>query len=806
MSTKYHYNKVWKYFIIAFLLMQHYLFAAPHAGEIFELIQPDESHVKVRVWGDEYYQRVESIDGYTLIRNAENWICYAKLSEGGSDFIATDIVYKNTPIQAVTSLFNIPKSIRLNPQARQAKADAALRRFEIDEEGVNLIRYGAQPTRDVIGDIKGLTLLVDFSDKPATIHHLEVNAYINTPGYTGFNNNGSVYDFFKDISTGKLNYTNHVTAYYRALNPKTYYDHPDASGTSRELILEALNNLEAEGFDFSTLTTDNGDVVSTNLYYAGIPEAGYGNGLWPHAGSVSFNADGVSVNRYQITAMRSSLSLGTFCHENGHMMLGLPDLYDHDLQSKGLGNYCLMGYSWGINPVPMNPYFRELCGWETVTDITNASPGSVFKHVANSITSFIFKNPSNSSEFFYIDSRVKKGRNGFIPDAGLAIWHVDENGSNDYEDMTPSRHYRVSIEQADSLYHLETNANYGLEKDLFHKGYNDRFNDNSLPDAKWWDESNSGLDIVVLTDVCDTMIFAIGGYEMTIISPSAGDTLYADDSVEILWHTLAANIPNVKLQLSLDSGQTFTPIDSSLSNSGSFTWKVPIVTSDECIIALSDIDDDPSVQSGLFSILLGTLISIDPDSFSVRLNKDSVMVKDEVLKLSNDGRGKLEFSITTIDTLSTKKAHWLRVSPVQDTVDSSSSLDVKVTFDATNLSEGTYLDTLLISHNARNMQSPIKVICKLEVVVTSSIVSAITIIKNLILINSDGLLFINNVEKKPLSIAVYDIRGRRLIYDRFKASKGIIRYNKIKSLANGTYLYLVKTGDNVIKNRFVISK
>lgn len=793
--------------VLLAILIQYHLFAAPHWGEVNDLKQPDGTYVTVRVWGDEYYQRVESVDGYTLIRNTEGWICYAKLSNEGTDFLATDVVYKGSQNPTAVSALKIPKSLRLKPEARRAKADEALRRLEADEEGFNLIRYGAvRNRRKVTGDIKGLTVLVDFSDKPATIPHPEVNDYINKKGYTGFNNNGSVNDFFLDVSNGKMNYTNYVAEYYRAEKPKTYYDNPDASGTARELVLEALNHLKDQGFDFSTLTTENGNVVATNLYYAGYADAGWGKGLWPHAGSLSgFTANGVTVNRYQMTAMQDKLSLGTFCHENGHMVCRLPDLYDPEQDSKGVGNYCIMCYSWGVNPVPFNPYFRELCGWETVFDISNAGPGSVFKHVANSITSFKYINPSDPNEFFYIDSRVKKGRNGHIPDAGLMIWHVDENGSNRYQEMTPERHYQVSVEQADSLFDLENNRNYGLENDLFHKGYNDRFNDNTLPDAKWWDGSNSGLDIVVITDVCDTMIFALGGYSMTLISPSEGDTVFADDSVNITWHTLATGIPNVKLQLSTDSGQTFAPIAASTPNTDSYPWRIPVAASDKCIIALSDIDDDPVVQSGVFSILLQTLIAADPDSFSVKINKDSVNVKEEVLKLTNSGKGTLDFSITTIDTFHTEKAHWLRVAPIQGTVDSSSSLDVKVTFDATNLGAGIHLDTLCISHNAGNMPSPVRIICRCEVIVTTSILSGLNMGKSIIVLNGEGLV-IRNMEKKPVSVTVYDIQGRRLVHDEFRASESVIQCSKVESLANGIYIYKVKIGERVFNKRFVISK
>ncbi len=41
-------------------------------GELFDLRQPDGSLVPVRIWGDEFYRVVESLDGYTLVRDAED--------------------------------------------------------------------------------------------------------------------------------------------------------------------------------------------------------------------------------------------------------------------------------------------------------------------------------------------------------------------------------------------------------------------------------------------------------------------------------------------------------------------------------------------------------------------------------------------------------------------------------------------------------------------------------------------------------------------------------------------------------------
>ena len=81
----------------------------------------------------------------------------------------------------------------------------------------------APPQRQTVGDFVGLCLLIDFSDSPATIARDEVERFCNQPGYNGFGNHGSVFDFFHDNSIGRCRYTNVVAPYYRALHPKTYY-------------------------------------------------------------------------------------------------------------------------------------------------------------------------------------------------------------------------------------------------------------------------------------------------------------------------------------------------------------------------------------------------------------------------------------------------------------------------------------------------------------------------------------------------------------------------------------------------------
>ena len=116
----------------------------------------------------------------------------------------------------------------------------------------------APPQRQTVGDFIGLCLLIDFPDVPGTISREEVEAFCNHQGYNGFDNNGSVLDYFFDNSGGRLRYTNIVAPYYTAKHNRSHYTDETEPYPLRtqELIKEALDSLNAQGFDFSPLTVD----------------------------------------------------------------------------------------------------------------------------------------------------------------------------------------------------------------------------------------------------------------------------------------------------------------------------------------------------------------------------------------------------------------------------------------------------------------------------------------------------------------------------------------------------------------------
>ena len=510
-------------FLTLLFCLQTDLFAAPYYGDVFKLKQPNGTHVEVKVWGDEFYHRIESLDGYTLVRDpGTRWICYAELSSDKSELIPTDIIYQGITIAEESGLkaqmtdINIPKHLDLKREVIRKKVEQARQQLLRGQFDAAVEARGAMAAESVTGPVLGLTLLIEFPDEPATIPKAEIENYLNQNGYSNYGNNGSVRDYFYDVSGGLLDYTNYVTDYYTAAHNKSYYTNESIpyGDRARELIREALFWLDGQGFDFSTLSTDGGQILAINAFYAGGRDNVWAEGLWPHMGYLwpVFSADGVSSRYYQITNIGNKLKLRTFCHENGHMICGWPDLYDYGGESRGIGNYGLMaGGASNKNPVPPNPSFRSQAGWETIIDITDVPPGSLLSHTANSLTTYRYSHPTDPDEYFLIESRIKYGRNAAIPDEGLLIWHVDESvGGNEDEQMTPSQHYRVSVEQADGAFHLENNDNGGEPGDLFHAGYADTFHDSTMPDAKWWPGDGSGLDIHNISPVGPTMSFTTG--------------------------------------------------------------------------------------------------------------------------------------------------------------------------------------------------------------------------------------------------------------------------------------------------------
>ena len=488
--------------------------ATQFSGKIFTFTQPDGSTIQLRGFGDQNYAVFETLDGYTVTENpSTGYYEVAQLSADGNTL--QPAAGPGDPLDGAAS--GVPRGLRVRRESAMAAArESALltagrrcdQRREERRTQLRIIRgmaaaggpLLAPPQRQTVGDFVGLLLLIDFSDSPATIPREEVERFCNQTGYNGFGNRGSVFDFFNENSIGRCRYTNVVAPYYRALHPKTYYTNEQIPQPQRayELINEALTHHKANGFDFSQLTADNqGFVYATNVYYAGPVTNNWAKGLWPHAyhlGSPVTLRPGASAFDYQFTAMESELTLGTFCHENGHMLCDYPDLYDYGYESSGVGAYCLMCAGNNVNeknPIQVSAYLKRLSGW--ARSVTALEHGSQVTLTAGSNDFALYTR--GGREYFIIENRHKSGRDSSLPDEGLAIWHVDEDGDNSHEHMTSGSHYELSLTQADGLFQLERQRGHNGDAGDLYAGPGARFADNTSPHSRWWSGLSSNLSI-----------------------------------------------------------------------------------------------------------------------------------------------------------------------------------------------------------------------------------------------------------------------------------------------------------------------
>ncbi len=529
----------------------------PYAGRQFTFHDAQGLPFDVRGWGNQSAAVFETLDGHVITQDPQSGAYhYASLSQDGQSVVASGLAVKAgqappesdavDPTQATHAAVLLRRAVVATVASRDAHTETGLpapavplvtaslvggtrrwqqRRDNLREQlqvqsalhtlsaATGSDMQPAPPPAGTVGNYVGLCLLIQFPDVPGTIAQAEVERFCNQAGYTGFGNNGSVADYFDAVSDRKLRYTVRVAPYYTARQPRAYYtDRTIAYGLrAQELIGEALAALVASDFDFSALSSDSGGFVyALNALYAGDAVNNWAEGLWPHAASLAtrFAAPGgKTFADYQITHIGAALTLRTFCHENGHMLCDFPDLYDTGYQSSGIGHYCLMCYGGSdTNPTQVSAYLKHAAGWTSKQ--TALTPGLEATVMAGSNDFLVCA--KSATEYFIVENRQQSGRDAALPDAGLAIWHVDRLGSNNHEQMSASLHYECALEQADNRFDLERNEDKGDATDLYGGPAAATFGSRSAPASHWWNGQASGLEIGQISSPGPRMSLKVG--------------------------------------------------------------------------------------------------------------------------------------------------------------------------------------------------------------------------------------------------------------------------------------------------------
>ncbi len=456
--------------------------------------------VLLRSIGDEFYSRLETLDGYTVLMDSERSISYACLKDGR--FASTGVSIAEPPPT------DIPKHLQENVIKRR---DVFAEKFRsIRKERVARV-FGPDAglligRKRSSGTVRGLTIIVEFSDVQTAITRAEVDDLMNKPGYSLGGNLGSVRDYYLTMSSGKLDYSNDVIGPIRLQNTKAYYD--------RNLLCDdALKAaIQQAGLDLSKYATQLPDelapkVDAINFLYAGesvFNRSSSGGWLWPHNSSLGKSYHGVDVDMYMLTGLgdtSSSMSIGTICHETGHLLCCFPDLYDYGNRdedsgnSEGIGQYCLMGsgnhLASGRVPAPICGYLRKLAKW--VDNVVEIESGKKYELQHGQYSTIHLHNTSRPVEYFIIENRSKHGYDKHLPDNGLAVLHCDIYGSNEWQNGEKLRHYQCALLQADGRRDLEQDRNRGDADDMFSQKKGVFLSAETTPHSREWSGADSGL-------------------------------------------------------------------------------------------------------------------------------------------------------------------------------------------------------------------------------------------------------------------------------------------------------------------------
>ena len=267
-------------------------------------------------------------------------------------------------------------------------------------------------------------------------------------------------------------------------------------------LREALRKLDSQ-IDWTQYDSDGDGYVDLVAFIQPALDGACGgssnNHLWSHRFFLegtpyvthSRNAQGVSIKvaDYILESGVGGLDgcdpsqimpVGTVAHETGHGF-GLPDLYDTDIKSEGIGEWSLMSsgnYTSSFSPARMDAWSLSQLGWVTVVPLRSNGTFS-FGAAPTSDTAFYLPvggaNPRG--EYFLLENRQAVQSDsamvhyhcrvwGSPPPCGggLLIYHVDsaqiaQHGFDQDNRVNTAPIHGLEVVQADALSNLDADPN-----------------------------------------------------------------------------------------------------------------------------------------------------------------------------------------------------------------------------------------------------------------------------------------------------------------------------------------------------------
>jgi M6 family metalloprotease-like protein len=301
-------------------------------------------------------------------------------------------------------------------RANQVRGDA---RYRLLRSSAGSVLRSAD--RALGGELTIPVVLGLYSDVP--VAPFTRNAF-DTEFFTGPFTPGTIHQYWNEVSYGLLDVTGTVFDWVRLSQPESFYTggiyqgiDPGHSHTG-DMIKEILDALDPST-DFGAFDNDGPDGVPNSGDDDGFVDVllvvhpTYGaecDGLSPRIWSHSWTYSQWPVSNLQpyptndpaagggfikiddyiivpsVSCETGMIEIGVACHELGHA-IGLPDLYDWNGGSNGIGFWGLMGAgNWNTPASPAHPcvWSREQLGWLNPVEIDWRSRSANLRPVASS--------------------------------------------------------------------------------------------------------------------------------------------------------------------------------------------------------------------------------------------------------------------------------------------------------------------------------------------------------------------------------------------------------------------------------------
>ncbi|MFA6199800.1 MAG: M6 family metalloprotease domain-containing protein [Bacteroidales bacterium] len=519
---------------VAILLIAQITMAVPAYKGLVKLTQPNGTEVSAYLFGDERVNWVESEDNYTLMYNKAGYLEYAIKDQNG-DINPSGIIAKDQIERSIIDnnfLSTISKKLRYSESQTKTMLQVTSMLDNSKNEPIEGLTKGIR---------KLLVILVQYSDLSFTYTRQQFENMFNQVGYS----TGSVRDYFRANSYGKLDLQSTIVGPYTLPNTQAFYG--AHSGTqndanARQMIIDACNAADS-AVDFNIYDNDgNLTVDGVHVIYAGRGEhnGGGDNAIWAHRSKLTppLVLDGVRIIDYSCACEKNSSNamsgIGVHSHEFGHV-LGLLDYYDSDYSDNGIsktfGEFEIMdagAYDNNEKTPPLyNAYSKVFLGWATpyvidtnmlmdITSMPSTDTALIFKvNTPNDGEYFLFENKDFSGWNAYLHSSIINYRNYGGVNSGILGIHVDESANalgwgNNCLNCYPSRN-SVLIMSADGNYNGYQTSDSWYYSNMANMLYPGQSSITSITDSTTtnlitWDNLNSNVKLTDFTRLSDDNI------------------------------------------------------------------------------------------------------------------------------------------------------------------------------------------------------------------------------------------------------------------------------------------------------------